>query len=523
MTKIKICGLSREEDIEYVNEYKPDYAGFVFYAKSHRYVTVARALELKRMLDASIKPVAVFLHATDEEIVAPVAAGVTDIVQLHGNITNEDIDRIRQLLPEGTTIIQALKIAGSVDIELANASKADMVLLDNGLGGTGESFDWSLLAGVKREYFLAGGLNPDNVAGAIDTAASNGAAPYAVDVSSGVESDKIKDHDKIARFCEAVRGTNSSTAPESSMLTASTGLAVSSRLTASSTQQESSTSYSAGLVLEGGAIRGIFSAGVVDYLMEQNVELPYVIGVSAGSGIAANYCTHQIGRAKKVISHEGLHPYFGIGSFFRCGKFLNMKELVYDYSLKNFPYDFDAFFKGNKRCECVAIECESGECRYFGEYEDRDYFLKVFQASCSVPFVSKPVKIDGKHYLDGSLSDSIPVKRAIEAGCEKLLVVLTKPVGGKPTDYSKMKRYIKFKYHKYPNLIKAMLSRTEVYREQAAMLEKLVAEGKALVIRPEGETIEHFEKDPERIEWYYQDGRKTAERHLKEIRKFLEQ
>lgn len=279
--------------------------------------------------------------------------------------------------------------------------------------------------------------------------------------------------------------------------------------------------YKTGLVLEGGAVRGVFSAGVVDYLMEQELEFPYVIGVSAGSGVAVNYCTHQIGRSKKVIGHEGQRPYFGFKQFFHSGKFLNLDDLVYEYSLKTFPYDFDAFFRGKYHCESVAIECESGECRYFEEYPDSDYVLKVNKASCSVPFVSKPVEIDGKHYLDGSLKDSIPVAHAMEKGCEKLVVVLTRPAGGKPTDYSKLKLYIKMKYRKYPNLVKAMLARKENYYEQAATLEKLVQEGKAFVMRPEGAAISHFEKKPERIEWYYREGYNTAKKHMEELREFL--
>ena len=138
-----------------------------------------------------------------------------------------------------------------------------------------------------------------------------------------------------------------------------------------------------------------------------------------------------------------------------------------------------------------------------------------------MPFVSKPVEIDGKHYLDGSLKDSIPVAHAMEKGCEKLVVVLTRPAGGKPTDYSKLKLYIKMKYRKYPNLVKAMLARKENYYEQAATLEKLVQEGKAFVMRPEGAAISHFEKKPDRIEWYYREGYNTAKKHMEELREFL--
>lgn len=220
MTKIKICGLTREEDIESVNRYRPEYAGFVFYPASHRYVTVERALQLRKRLNESIEPVAVFLDATEEEIAAPVVAGVARIVQLHGRLTNCDIDRIRQMLPEGTQIIQALKVRSAEDIAAANASAADRILLDNGLGGTGESFDWSLLSGIRRDFFLAGGLKPENVREAImvaraavnaqdaavrDAESNRAAIPWAVDVSSGVETGKQKDEAKIRAFCEQVR------------------------------------------------------------------------------------------------------------------------------------------------------------------------------------------------------------------------------------------------------------------------------------------------------------------------------
>jgi phosphoribosylanthranilate isomerase len=196
MAKIKMCGLRRREDIGFANKLSPDYIGYVFAKSSKRYVTPERAAELTKLLDESIIPVGVFVDSDFDEIYSIVSAGTIRAVQLHGNESDE---LIRHLQVKDVTVIRAFKVKTPDDIEAANSSCADYVLLDSG-SGSGEVFDWSLISGMKRGYFLAGGLTAENVAQAVKTL-----GPYAVDASSCLETDGFKDFDKMAAFAEAVR------------------------------------------------------------------------------------------------------------------------------------------------------------------------------------------------------------------------------------------------------------------------------------------------------------------------------
>lgn len=197
MTKIKLCGLSRPCDIEAANELKPDYIGFVFAPKSRRYVTYKKAEELKSLLSPDIEAVGVFVNEPPQNVATLLKKGIIDIAQLHGD---EDEDYIAELrLLTDKLIIKAFRIKTANDIKIVEQSTADDILLDSG-AGTGTVFDWELLKSIQRPYFLAGGLDALNVASAIKTL-----NPYAVDVSSGIETDGVKDKTEMAAFVAAVR------------------------------------------------------------------------------------------------------------------------------------------------------------------------------------------------------------------------------------------------------------------------------------------------------------------------------
>lgn len=204
---VKTCGLSRPCDIDWANELRPDYVGFVFAPASKRYVDAAHAAELRAGLDDGITAVGVFVDADAEEIAGLVRSGTIDVVQLHGHEDAGYLQTLRQLLGDGVEVIQAFSIVSPDDVAAANASGADYVLLDNGAGGSGESFDWSLLGGVRHPFFLAGGLDADNVGEALRQVEAAGAAPQlvAVDASSGIEKDGTKDFERMRAFVEAVR------------------------------------------------------------------------------------------------------------------------------------------------------------------------------------------------------------------------------------------------------------------------------------------------------------------------------
>lgn len=197
MTKIKLCGLSRKCDIEAVNELQPEYVGFILAKAYRRYVPPRQVAELKKLLDPGIQAVGVFVDEKEEIVADLLNQGIIDMAQLHGEEGEDYIHALRKLTVK--PLIKAFKVTGQEVLEQAKKSSADYILLDAGCG-TGTSFDWTLIENAGREYFLAGGLNPENAAEAIKKC-----RPYAVDVSSGIESNKVKDKEKMTAFVRAVR------------------------------------------------------------------------------------------------------------------------------------------------------------------------------------------------------------------------------------------------------------------------------------------------------------------------------
>lgn len=206
MTKIKICGLSRREDIESVNMVSPDYIGFIMgFPKSHRNITIERAKTLRAGLKEEIQVVGVFVDAEISMIVDACAQKVIDIIQLHGREDIRYIERLKAVLASvevQAKIIKAIQVKSKEDLALIKEVPADMILLDAGMGDgrlfSQEQID--LLKSVNRDYFLAGGLNPENVSELLESL-----HPFGVDVSSGVETEKKKDRKKIRRFVQNVR------------------------------------------------------------------------------------------------------------------------------------------------------------------------------------------------------------------------------------------------------------------------------------------------------------------------------
>ena len=197
MTKIKLCGLSGIEEIEAANELKPEYIGFVFAPKSRRYVTPEKAAELKKQLSGEIQAAGVFVNEAVEKIAELLNNNIIDIAQLHGDEDEAYIRQLRQLT--GKPIIKAFQVKSEKEIAEAGQCSADYIPLDSG-AGTGTVFDWNILKKIDRPYFLAGGLSAGNVGKAVREL-----HPFAVDVSSGIETDRRKDKEKMAAFVAAVR------------------------------------------------------------------------------------------------------------------------------------------------------------------------------------------------------------------------------------------------------------------------------------------------------------------------------
>jgi phosphoribosylanthranilate isomerase len=198
--KVKICGLFRECDIACVNEARPDYAGFVFYPPSHRYVTKEQMQHFRELLSTEIPAVGVFVNEQPERVAEYLRTGLLQVAQLHGGEDEAYIEKLRELAP-GCEIWKAYKIRSAEDLRAAEESSADRILLDNGYG-TGQSFDWNLLQEKKisRPFLLAGGLRGENIGEAIARF-----QPWGVDLSSGVETEKKKDPEKIRQILTQIR------------------------------------------------------------------------------------------------------------------------------------------------------------------------------------------------------------------------------------------------------------------------------------------------------------------------------
>ena len=198
MTKIKLCGMTEFCDIEAANGLMPEYIGFVFAKKSCRYVAPAKAGELKRRLNPGIRAVGVFVNESPETVAGLLDGGIIDLAQLHGNEDTAYIQQMRQLTDR--PLIQAFPVHTAADLAAAEESPADYILLDSGKGGAGTTFDWRLIKGIHRPFFLAGGLCARNAAEAVRRL-----KPYGVDVSSGIETDGRKDAAKMSMFVHTVR------------------------------------------------------------------------------------------------------------------------------------------------------------------------------------------------------------------------------------------------------------------------------------------------------------------------------
>lgn len=194
---VKICGIRRDEDISYLNAVRPDLAGFILVPGRRRYVSPENVSELRQHLDKDIKVVGVFVDEDISIVRGLLEDGIIDIAQLHGN---EDEDYIKELKKTGAYVIKAFGIKSEEDVYKAASSSADMILVDSPGGGTGEVFNWSLLQKIERPYILAGGLNSDNITDAVRIL-----DPYGVDVSSGVETDGVKDKDKMEAFMRLIK------------------------------------------------------------------------------------------------------------------------------------------------------------------------------------------------------------------------------------------------------------------------------------------------------------------------------
>ncbi|OUP00673.1 patatin-like phospholipase family protein [Sellimonas caecigallum] len=279
------------------------------------------------------------------------------------------------------------------------------------------------------------------------------------------------------------------------------------------------------LVLEGGATRGVFSSGALDFLMEKNLYVTDVIGVSAGACNAVDYVSEQIGRTRDCMIHKEkeLDYYLGIRKMFKEKSMLDM-DLIFDkYPNELIPFDYDTYFDSDINCEIVTTNCETGKAEYMTERKDRDRLMKIGRASSSMPLAAPIVRIDGVPYLDGGLADSVPIQRAMKKGREKIIIILTRNEGyrKKQPSIGEAKIY-RSAYKKYPNLVRTILRRPYTYNRQMEQIEKLEEEGKIFVLRPKIKAISRLEKNYDRLTSFYEHGYVRMKDQYKKLMDYLE-
>ncbi len=277
-----------------------------------------------------------------------------------------------------------------------------------------------------------------------------------------------------------------------------------------------------GLILEGGAMRGMFTAGVMDVLMENGVTFDGAVGTSAGAAFGCNYKSHQIGRVIRYNTRYCKDKRFcSISSLIKSGDIYNADFCYGDIPSKYDIFDFDTYKNDPMEFYLVCTDIETGKAVYHKYTGDEDSGFDWIRASASMPLVSKIVEIDGKKLLDGGMADSIPLKFFESIGYDRNVVVLTQPA-----DYRKKPNgampLIRIAYRKYPKLVEAMANRHTVYNDTIDYINSEEKTGKLLVIRPENPLpVSRMEKDPEKLKAAYNEGRKAADQKLDAVRKFL--
>lgn len=275
-------------------------------------------------------------------------------------------------------------------------------------------------------------------------------------------------------------------------------------------------------MIEGGAMRSVFAAGVLDFLMDKGIEIPNVLAVSAGAYAGMNYVSGQRGRAvDAVIKPLEKEKYMGPATFLKKGTFFDM-DYLFDIVPKQLaPFDFETFCNSAKRFIVNTTDCRTGESVYYEDFLSEEHFWEVCRAANSLPFISKVSRIDGIPMLDGGMADALPIAKIFEEGWEKVLVILTRK-----SDYRKKYRFfymlmIRIIYHKYPEFIKTVAGRAQKYNKCLDRLEEMEREGKALILRPSKLAVNNNEYDVDTLMKYYQHGYEEAMGREEEIYSFL--
>jgi len=278
-----------------------------------------------------------------------------------------------------------------------------------------------------------------------------------------------------------------------------------------------------GLVLEGGGMRGVYTGGILESFMENNISFPYVVGVSAGACNAASYVSRQVGRNKAITIGYADHPeYISYKRFVRSGELFNM-DLIFNQipNVENL-FDYDEFFQSKQQFYVGVTDCHTGETIYYETKVLGKHLNKILRASSSLPMVAPVIEHDGRTLLDGGLSDPIPIEHSINQGNEKHVIVLTQCEGylKKPAKHGMW--YFTRKYRNYTGLINIVKNRSILYNKTLERVARLEEQGKAFVFRPDHlHDVTRLERKKDRLEALYEHGYKQANEKYEEMMEFL--
>lgn len=281
-----------------------------------------------------------------------------------------------------------------------------------------------------------------------------------------------------------------------------------------------------GLVLEGGGMRGAYTAGVLDYLMRQNVEFPYVIGVSAGANNGANYVADQRERNKKVfVDMVTDERYLGLKNLIKDGNYFGMEFLFKKLPNELVPFDYETFGNSPITFKVVVTNCRTAKTEYFDKdkYDPKYFGENILRASSSIPVLTKPVKINGEYYFDGGITDPIPLEKAKKDGYENNVVILTKHKGFR-LKYRRSRIILKLLLRDYPQLADTLKSRYKIYNNCIEWVEKLEEKGQIFIFRPQSELeIGGLESNPKNLKKIYNRGYEETKNRFADFEKWNEE
>lgn len=274
-----------------------------------------------------------------------------------------------------------------------------------------------------------------------------------------------------------------------------------------------------GLVLEGGTMRPIFSAGAMDALLDYDVMFPYCVGVSAGSADGVSYISRQKGRNLEILMrYRNDRRYLGAGNLLKCKSLFGLEFVFEEIPANLIPFDMETYMAYEGRYLVGVTNARTGKSEYL-DGQQLDEKNSLLKATCALPFYFPPIEIKGELYYDGGICDPIPVRKALADGNQKLLIILTRPVGYSKTLSRSNKLAARVLKRRYPNLVYPLLHRHDTYNETVRFCNELEAQGLAVVLRPEGDAvIDSFESNVENIKRSYARGYEQCAARMADIR-----